>query len=89
MTTTVTGVAAHTDPPATFIDRVRGPALLRSPKATRYHVAWRPIARCEWNVAAGTQVAMPVPYEGRRLILALLVVLALLAFTAYWWFDMR
>jgi hypothetical protein len=32
---------------------------------------------------------MPVPYEGRRLIVALLVVLALLAFTAYWWFDMR
>jgi hypothetical protein len=74
-----------------FTDGGFGPRpSLASRKFTRYHVLWwRPIARCERNVAAGTQVAMPVPYEGRRLIVALLVVLALLAFTAYWWFDMR
>jgi|SoimicmetaTmtLPC_FD_contig_31_23890133_length_855_multi_3_in_0_out_0_2 hypothetical protein len=74
-----------------FTDGGFGPRPpLASRKFTRYHVLWvatdrqvRAECRCR------NQVAMPVPYEGRRLIVALLVVLALLAFTAYWWFDMR
>jgi hypothetical protein len=32
---------------------------------------------------------VPVRHEGRRLILSTLVVLALFAFVAYWWFGLR
>jgi hypothetical protein len=32
---------------------------------------------------------VPVRHEGRRLIISTLIVPGLLAFVAYWWFDLR